>query len=46
MNEDEPYCKCFLNPTESKCGDWEGNRSACLCADFGTQVETLQPLPG
>ena len=38
-------CPCQLEPMESKCGVWDGNTSACLCADMGIWIETNRPLP-
>lgn len=38
-------CECSLNPLDSKCGDWEGNESACICVEFGLIEQTGEPLP-
>lgn len=27
-------CPCWENPFESTCGVWDGNISACVCADL------------
>jgi hypothetical protein len=42
---DAPDCPCFSNPLASTCGDWDGNESACVCADLGVTAATGQPLP-
>lgn len=38
-------CPCFVDPLKSRCGKWEGNQSACTCAEHGVIRETGQPLP-
>lgn len=36
MNKfDGPDCPCYLDPLASTCGRWEGNESACACAELG-----------
>lgn len=28
-------CQCVVDSMKSKCGQWEGNTSACVCVDLG-----------
>lgn len=37
-------CECFLDPLSSTCGEWEGNVSLCICADYGVVAEG-NPVP-
>jgi putative hemolysin len=37
-------CPCFELPDGSRCGQWEGNVSLCVCADLGLSAED-QPAP-
>jgi hypothetical protein len=38
-------CPCLTDPVNnSKCGVWDGNDSACVCADVGLEMETGRPL--
>jgi hypothetical protein len=32
-------CPCLRNPLASQCGEWAGNESLCICADFGLAIE-------
>jgi hypothetical protein len=35
--DERDVCPCTLNPLDSRCGDWEDNRSACVCAAIGLE---------
>ena len=37
-----PTCPCTVDPMSSTCGVWEGNESACVCAELGLEG-TLPP---
>jgi hypothetical protein len=30
-------CVCAINPMTSKCGRWEENESACICAEIALE---------
>jgi hypothetical protein len=30
-------CACIIDPMSSRCGVWENNESACICAELGLQ---------
>jgi hypothetical protein len=32
-------CPCIADPMSSECGNWEGNESACICAELGINGE-------
>lgn len=42
---DEPDCPCFTDPFASRCGNWDDNESACVCADLGYTAAANQALP-
>ena len=43
-NPSDRNCPCYTDPLRSKCGQWEGNESLCVCADYGL-VAIGDPAP-
>lgn len=42
---DDAVCPCFEAPLSSRCGNWDDNESACICADLGVAHEDHRGLP-